>query len=99
MFNKIIQEYRNKIKHTSEGFPVLLFIKFASKTTKFCGIYNFNLGRHAYFNLGLKGLSAYTKEQTTGPSLVKDYTEVDMTLTGGAYSMEINENSSGEGAF
>ena len=41
---------RSKIKHTSEGFPCLVFIRYAPdadgniKQPKFCGIYNFNLG-------------------------------------------------------
>lgn len=100
---------RDKIKHTSEGFPVLLFIRYAPdldgtiKQPKFCGIYNFNLGRYAYFNLGLKLLENYTKEVQDGPTLVSDYTEtIDKWNTGisnGTYSVEINQNSSAQGAF
>jgi hypothetical protein len=48
-----------RIKYTSDGFPCLLFIKFASGAMKFLGIYNFNLGRNAYYNLGLKILKDY----------------------------------------
>lgn len=100
---------RGKIKHTSEGFPVLLFIRYAPdadgtiKQPKFCGIYNFNLGRYAYFNLGLKLLTDYVKVNQDGPTLVTDYTEnVDRWNTGisnGVYSVEINQNSSAQGAF
>ena len=43
---------------------------------KFMGIYNFNLGRYAYFNLGMKILSNFTKVNADGPSVVVDYTEV-----------------------
>lgn len=94
-------EIKGKMKFTSEGFPVLLFITFASKKVKFCGIYNFNLGRYAFFNLGLKLLTDYTKETPDGPSLVKNYTEVFnyWDNNGGVYSMEINQNDSDAGAF
>ena len=100
---------RGKIKHTSEGFPVLLFIRYAPdadgtiKQPKFCGIYNFNLGRYAYYNLGLKLLTDYTKVNQDGPTLISDYTEsIDKWNTGtsnGVYSLEINQNSSSQGAF
>lgn len=92
------QEMKDKIKYTSEGFPVLLFIRFASGTTKFMGIYNFNLGRYAYYNLGLKILTSYTKESQTGPTLVKEYVE-NTTAYNEVYSMEINQNDSDAGAF
>lgn len=92
---------RDRLKFTSEGFPVLLFITFASGTTKFLGIYNFNLGRYAFYNLGLKILTDYTKESQDGPTLVKEYTENHSYYdnNGGVYSMEINQNDSGAGAF
>lgn len=100
---------RGKIKHTSEGFPVLLFIRYAPdadgtiKQPKFCGIYNFNLGRYAYFNLGLKLLTDYTKVTQDGPTLVIDYTEDanrwNTGVSNGVYSIEINQNSSAQGAF
>lgn len=100
---------RSKIKHTSEGFPCLLFIRYAPnadgsiKQPKFCGIYNFNLGRYAFFNLGLKLLTDYTRVTQDGPTLVTDYVEkTDYWNTGsnnGVYSVEINQNSSAQGAF
>jgi hypothetical protein len=75
-------EIRSKIKHTSDGFPCLVFINFApdAKTgvreTRFMGIYNFNLGRYAHFNLGLKILTNYEKINTGGmPTLISDYSE------------------------
>ena len=89
---------KDKIKYTSEGFPVLLFIRFASGVTQFMGIYNFNLGRYAYYNLGLKILTSYTKESQTGPTLVKEYVE-NTTAYNEVYSMEINQNDSDAGAF
>lgn len=51
------------IKHTLEGFPVLLLVKFptASGTTvnQSLGIYSFNLGREAYYNMGFKVLKRF----------------------------------------
>jgi hypothetical protein len=41
------------------------------------GIYNFNLGRYAHFNLGLKILTNYEKINTGGmPTLISDYSEI-----------------------
>ena len=93
-------EIKAKMKHTSEGFPVLLFITFASGVTKFMGIYNFNLGRYAFHNLGLKLLTSYTLEKPQAPSLVSTYTEkLSWTNTPNVYSMEIGENENTDGAF
>lgn len=102
-------EIRGKIKHTSEGFPVLLFIRYAPdidgnvKQPKFCGIYNFNLGRYAYYNLGLRLLTDYTKANQDGPTLITNYSELNNYWgpgeSTGNYSVEINQNSSAQGAF
>ena len=79
--NEVPAEIRDKIKHTSEGFPCLVFIRFAPdaqgniQQIKFAGIYNFNLGRYAYYNLGLKILNSFTPEKVDGPTLVTEYTE------------------------
>lgn len=111
------ESIRSKIKHTSDGFPVILFIRYAPKLIngewitpepKFKGIYNFNLGRYAFFNLGLKLLKSYNKDQfigTNGPSTVTEYVEIDTTtiwntgIDNGVYSIEINQNNSSQGAF
>lgn len=52
------------LKHTVEGFPVLLFIKFANPKNAFydvqtipVGIYSFNLGRGAKYNLGFETIN------------------------------------------
>lgn len=100
---------RSRFKHTSEGFPCLVFITFApdadgnKKQKKFMGIYNFNLGRYAYYNLGLKLLIDYEKKTVDGPSIISSYTEKsDYWNSGnsaGVYSMEINQNNSSQGAF
>ena len=89
-----------KMKHTSEGFPILLFITFASGITKFMGIYNFNLGRYALHNLGLKLLTSYNLEKPQAPSLVSTYTEkLSWSDSPNVYSMEIKENENADGAF
>ena len=105
--SEVPNEIRSKIKHTSEGFPCLLFIRYSSNTTqkqiKFLGIYNFNLGRHAHYNLGMKLLTQFTPEKLSGPTLVKEYEEnVTKWNSGsgeGMYSLEINQNNSAQGAF
>lgn len=107
---EMAQEVRSKIKHTSDGFPCLVFVDFAPdkvtgiRETRFMGIYNFNLGRFAHFNLGLKILTDYTKV-TPGeaPTLIEDYSELqthwNTTQSSGVYSMEVNQNQSSQGAF
>lgn len=74
------ENIRSKMKHTSDGFSCLVFIKFAPdsvghRNVKFCGIYNFNLGRYAFHNLGLTLLTSYSRDTLLGPSLISDYTE------------------------
>ena len=107
---EMADEVRSKIKHTSDGFPCLVFIKFAPdritgiRETRFMGIYNFNLGRYANFNLGLKLLTDYTKVTPGGiPTLISDYSESETywntSQAAGVYSMEVNQNQSAQGAF
>lgn len=49
------------IKHTLEGFPVILLIQFdGTSTQEMLGIYSFNLGRAAYYNMGMKFLKNFT---------------------------------------
>ena len=107
---EMANEVRSKIKHTSDGFPCLVFVDFAPdritgvRETRFMGIYNFNLGRYAHFNLGLKILTDYAKVTTGGmPTLIEDYDELEThwntSQSAGVYSMEINQNQSAQGAF
>lgn len=94
-------QYASKVKHTSEGYPCILFINFKAtgsnvSTCRCMGIYNFNLGRYAYYNLGLKLLSSitYTDESETYPRAVASYTEETEIEAGSpVYSMEVQENS------
>ena len=52
------EEIRNHVKQCLEGFPVLLYLELTDSTGEknpeyyYLGVYNFNLGRESYFNLG-----------------------------------------------
>lgn len=94
-------QWASKVKHTSEGYPCILFINFKATGSnvpncRCMGIYNFNLGRYAYFNLGLKLLTSvtYATTQESYPRAISSYTE-STTVEPGApvYSMEVQENS------
>ncbi len=61
--------YSSYVRNCLEGFPILLYLNVietdkttGEKTKKYyyLGIYNFNLGREAYFNLGYRDLSVLT---------------------------------------
>ena len=71
------------IKHTLEGFPILLFIYFdGGQAYNFIGIYSFNLGRHSYYNMGMKFLKCFSrrganKEKVSCPKLINYYEEMD----------------------
>lgn len=70
-FSEDIQEssdYKPYIKNCLDGFPFLLFLchskedkETANKTNiyYYLGVYNFNLGRSSYYNLGYKNLSVF----------------------------------------
>ena len=60
--------YKNYIKNCLDGFPTLLFLchvkqdSITSEVTStyyYLGVYNFNLGRTSYYNLGYKDLSVF----------------------------------------
>lgn len=73
--NQPESKYKNNIKNTLIGFPILLFLHTIYdryvydennqphkvsppvSTYYFLGIYNFNLGRKSYYNLGFKNIS------------------------------------------
>lgn len=49
------------IKHTLEGFPVILIVKFdKTDVQEMLGIYSFNLGRNAYYNMGFKFFKSFS---------------------------------------
>lgn len=70
-----------KVRHTLEGFPVLLLVKFAKElNATLLGIYSFNLGRYSYYNMGFRFLESFTR-RTSGtsyedkgcPAIIKEY--------------------------
>ena len=69
------------IKHTLEGFPILLFIKFDSESSySFVGIYSFNLGRYSYYNMGMKFLECFSRGDSPNestPRKITYYKEMD----------------------
>lgn len=62
------------IKHTLEGFPILLIAIFkdekGDKNVQSLGIYSFNLGRDSYYNLGYQILKKFTN--TDGTTVVNE---------------------------
>lgn len=64
------------IKHTLEGFPVLLLARFpksdGTTINKSLGIYSFNLGRESYYNMGFKVLKRFkdTNDQPLGETAI-----------------------------
>lgn len=68
--NDIDFDEKVTIKHTLEGFPIMLFIRFADKTTyEFIGIYSFNLGRYSYFNMGMSFLKEFSRREIRQPNI------------------------------
>lgn len=89
------------LKHTLEGFPILLFISFYG-TGKYTlmGIYSFNLGRNSYYNMGMKFLKSFCRRDDYGnmmscPAIITRYEEMD-TLgglkVGDVYNYEFSRN-------
>lgn len=97
------------IKHTLEGFSIILLIQFDGEETQTClGIYSFNLGRGAYYNMGFRFLKDFTTKirNSTGdfvdnplPAFVTSYHAYGQNEKFGnidqqkVYSYEIGENA------
>lgn len=97
------------IKHTLEGFPFILLIQFdGTSTQEMLGIYSFNLGRGAYYNMGMKFLKNYTTKikNVTGeyvdqplPAFITRYEAYKVTENFGSinqqqiYSYEFGDNA------
>ena len=65
--------FKPYIKNCLEGFPILLFMHIVTEDPDtgdkddvyyYFGVYNFNLGREAYFNLGYKDLRVFGDKTT-----------------------------------
>ena len=57
-----------RMRHNLEGFPVILFIRFAQATNfELIGIYSFNMGRFSYYNMGLSFLKSFSRRIPGAP--------------------------------
>jgi hypothetical protein len=56
------------------------------------GVYNFNLGRYAYFNLGLKKLESFSQDPDRSDYAPQVITEYTYSEPNGIYSMEVGDN-------
>lgn len=68
------QQPKVTLKHTVEGFPVFLIMKFNTNTSSTIsvtplGIYSFNLGRNAYRNLGFKKVTSIADSSGDIPAI------------------------------
>lgn len=97
------------IKQTLEGFPIILLIQFDGEEFQtMLGIYSFNLGRGAYYNMGFRFLKDFTTKikNTAGeyvdnplPAFVTSYHAYGQNEKFGAidpqktYSYEFGENA------
>lgn len=80
-----------EVKHTLEGFPVILLMQFKGESSPtFLGIYSFNLGRYSYFNMGFNFLKSYSRRKKNAadeyvdenpPALVDTYVPYERTET------------------
>ena len=70
-----------EVKHTLEGFPVILIMTFAGESSPtLLGIYSFNLGRYSYFNMGFNFLKSFSRRKSVNnyedegtPALIDTY--------------------------
>ena len=86
-----VQSILPEVKHTLEGFPVIILMRFAGESAPtFLGIYSFNLGRYSYFNMGLNFLKSYSRRKKNAageyddeiaPAIVDAYVPYDRTET------------------
>lgn len=97
------------IKHTLEGFPVILLVKFdGTDTQEMLGIYSFNLGRNAYYNMGFKFFKSFSTKIKSHegnlvnnplPAFITSYEEYKQNEMYGnirpseIYSYEFSENA------
>lgn len=105
MFSDRVNAVNSKhgMRHTSDGSQCIVFVKFnntdalGGQIVQCMGIYNLNLGRNAYHNLGLKILTDFKLQDesntTTFPQVITDYTEKNYSDTLPTYSCEINQNN------
>ena len=97
-------KYSGYIKNCLSGFPVLVFLHTNFKDNKdqvelnvhnyyFLGIYNLNLGRNSYFNLGYKNTGVLEKINLQEGFGVYEIPRSDNNLLGGIMVGEIQGNN------
>lgn len=64
--------YRDYVKNTLEGFPFLMYFQ-VGPTIYYLGVYNFNMGRQSYYNLG------YHSESNT-LNMLKNLNEMNVAI-------------------
>ena len=95
--------FNKYIKNCLTGFPVLVFVisRYKSnpavtetdkKNIYFLGIYNFNLGRQSYYNLGYKNVTNFSKYGLTSGFHIYEISNFDNALLNGVGVAEIQGN-------
>jgi len=94
--------YSTYIKNCLTGFPILIFLESIYKKSEedtepkkdyyFLGIYNFNLGRNSYFNLGYKNTNALPRSMNSGFHIY-EINSSDSVLQRGVEVAEIQGNN------
>lgn len=70
--NSIVHD-KVTIKHTLEGFPIILLIRFSGESTDtMLGVYSFNLGRSSFYNMGFKFFKSFTVKNKTLDGQIAD---------------------------
>jgi hypothetical protein len=105
LFNDVTYKYNSHIKNCLEGFPVIVLLNFMDKDGSnssdyyLLGIYNFNLSRDSYFNLGYSDLDDALDGQTLEDGFniykVKCDTKGELILKDDLWVVEIQENTPG----
>lgn len=81
-------KFKTHVKNCLEGFPVLVFFNLVSTNPStqeqdiryyYLGVYNFNLGRDSYYNLGYKSPAIFGDENTLQDAGSSGFTFFSMT--------------------
>ena len=100
------QRAKNFIKNTLEGIPVMMYFMCSGKdddgvtdVTKvyYFGIYNFNLGRNSYYNLGYTG--GIVDEQEKRTDFMRVFYNIEENVSGKYYKDKVFSFAVGEGAL
>ena len=84
-------DLKDHVKSCLEGFPILLFLEVTNETGNedpeyyYLGIYNFNLGRENYLNLGYMDLEII-QDIVDKPQTPNEYNFTHLTVPKGSYT-------------